>query len=275
MPTLFPTIHDLVTHRFRGFSEYENTIAGLTSALDFGVQLLEFDVRASKTGLPVVYHDEYAKDSRGTKQYLHTYPYDDYPSMGGFFSHIPTLEAVLDCAVNHHNQTAKLLIDIKDYGLEETIHALVGMYRLQERVIYVSWLPEVLYALDTISPKTPKCLSHWCKKAGKTIQFKHTVHTSTDGRIPSDITPQPVGTRSGWSVLSPLKGEILDLLKRSQGGICVPARMISRELRDYYHENNLFVSTYSYTTTPQVIAARDKFKIDYYFIDKKVVFDDL
>ena len=48
-----------ISHRFRGFSDVENTIDGLNAALDFGVQQVEFDIRVSKCGTPMIYHDEY------------------------------------------------------------------------------------------------------------------------------------------------------------------------------------------------------------------------
>jgi len=38
-------ITQLVSHRFRGFSEKENTVEGLNAALDFGVAQVEFDIQ--------------------------------------------------------------------------------------------------------------------------------------------------------------------------------------------------------------------------------------
>ena len=64
------TMANLISHRFRGFSKYENTLDGLQAALDFGVINLEFDVRVAACGTPMVYHDEYAYDSGKTKRHL-------------------------------------------------------------------------------------------------------------------------------------------------------------------------------------------------------------
>ena len=52
-----PTLTQLVSHRFRGFSPHENTIQGLNAALDFGVAQVEFDIRVTKCGTPLIYHD--------------------------------------------------------------------------------------------------------------------------------------------------------------------------------------------------------------------------
>ena len=55
-----PKFDQLISHRFRGFSYRENTIKGLMNALDLGVQVLEFDIRVTRCGTPIIYHDEYA-----------------------------------------------------------------------------------------------------------------------------------------------------------------------------------------------------------------------
>lgn len=264
-----------ISHRFRGFAPHENTLKGLRAALDFGVQNLEFDVRMAKCGTPMVYHDEFALDGGGNKQYLCDYKASEYAQLGGAFAHMPSLDALFSTVKVHKNQTAKLLIDIKDLGFEEEIHALVMYYRLQNRSIYVSWVPEVLYRLHDLAPDIPLCLSHWCGDVSEDVARSHDIHISKDGNIPRLTDQYMTGVRYGWLAKKALSGDMLRILKRSGGGICVPEMMLTRALSNFYHNQGLFVSTFSYTDWSAINAHRAKLNIDMYFIDNKQVFDEL
>ena len=265
----------LISHRFRGFALYENTLEGLRAALNFGVLNLEFDVRMAKCGTPMVYHDEYALDSNGNKQYLCDYKASEYVGLGGTFTHMPTLDALFSTVKVHNNQTAKLLIDIKDLGFEHEIHALVMYYHLQHRTVYVSWVPEVLYRIHKLAPNIPLCLSHWCGDVSKAVAASHDMHVSKDGIIPRMGDQYMTGVRYGWVSKQSLSGDMLAILKNSGGGICVPEFMLTRELSDFYHAQDLFVSTFSYTDWSSINAHKSTLDIDMYFIDNKQVFDKL
>lgn len=268
-------IHALISHRFRGFSEFENTLEGLRAALDFGVQNLEFDVRVAKCGTLMIYHDEYAQDGSGQNRKLCEHKASEYADIGGAFSRMPTFDALLEIVKAHKNTTARLLIDIKDYGFEGEIHALVMMHRLAGRVVYVSWLPDVLYRLHEMAPNIPLCLSHWCMPANADIKASHHVHVSKDGHITRGTRNYIIGERSGWAVLKSLAGDMLSILRASGGGVCVPQNMITRDLTSYYHAHKMFVTTFSYTDWDAINAHKNRFNIDLYFIDNKQVFDDL
>jgi len=243
--------------------------------MDFGVLNLEFDVRMAACGTPMVYHDEFAPDKNDVIRHLCDYKASSYAKLGGIFAHMPTFEELLITVVHHENKNAKLLVDIKDGGFEEEIHALICLHRLQDRCVYVSWLPDVLYTLHDIAPDISKCLSHWCQPVNKTIEAMHTVYKSADGTIPESNAGYVTGVRMGWEITAPINGKMLDVLKGSSGGVCVPQNMITRSLSDYYHKHDLFVSTYSYITVNSIIAHKKDFDIDLYFIDNQVVFEKL
>ena len=267
-------IENLISHRFRGFSRFENTVTGLKAALDFGVKVLEFDIRVARCGTPVIYHDEYARDAKGRKRHLADHLWRDYQSLGGTFALMPSADDLFISAAAHVNNTAQLLIDIKDLGFEAEINALVHLHCLQDRVTYVSWIPEVLYRLHEISPETPKCLSHWCQRPNALIRKLHIVNAAKDGIIPRNPAPYIHGERRGWFVDGGLKGDMLELLKASRGSVCVPQNMLTRELSDYYHGNDIAVSAFSFTDWPSIQSHFDKFQTDLFFIDNKTVFED-
>jgi len=265
----------LISHRFRGFAARENTLEGLKNALDFGVLNLEFDVRMAACGTPMIYHDEHAADKNGKLQMLCEHKASSYSALGGTFAHMPSLDELLHFASAHKNLKAKLLIDIKDLGFEREIHALVCLYRLETRTVFVSWLPEVLYRLHEFAPHIPKCLSHWCMAVTPQIMTDHIVYPSKDGVISRRSETYVTGERSGWAVEDPITGDMLALLIESGGGVCVPQVMLTRALSDYYHGHSLFVSTFSYTDWPSINAHQSALGVDLFFIDNKRVFEDL
>lgn len=265
----------LISHRFRGFAPLENTLPGLRAALDFGVLNLEFDVRVDACGKPMIYHDEFAPDKDGKNRHLCDYPASQFDRLGGRFTAIPSFEALLSTIDHHKNKQARFLVDIKDQGFEEAIHALIMFYRLEHRVIYVSWLPEVLYRLHEIAPHIPLCLSHWCGPISAQVAARHKIYISEDGTIPRDSTPYITGVRSGWALKKPLTGDLLTAINRSGGGICVPEMLLTRELSAYYHQHKLWVSTFSYTNWADINRHRSELNVDLFFVDNKRVFEAL
>lgn len=265
-------LNRLISHRFRGFSDIENTISGLKAALDFGVKIVEFDIRVSKCGTPIIYHDEHARDASGKLHTIANLMASDLSGLGGDFAHMPGFAELLDVARSHTNR-AKLLIDIKDAGFEEEIHALVMERRLSDRVTYVSWIPNVLYRLHKIAPDIPLCLSHWCRDPNAMIRAYHKVHTAKAGHVPRLAQDYIHGERSGWFIDGPLRGELRDILKACGGSVCVPQDMVSADLVANYHRDSIPVSTFSYVDWKSINNHAERFNIDLYFIDNKKVFE--
>ena len=268
-------ISRLISHRFRGFAKEENTISGLLAAMTRGVALLEFDIRVTRCGTPLIYHDEFSKDKNGSVRKICDVMAGDLIDIGGRFASMPTAENLLKAAGNHPNKDARLLIDIKDAGFESEIHALVMMAGLGKRVTYVSWVPEALYQIHEIAPDVPLCLSHWCKNPNALIRKLHTVHTAKDGNIPRRAPLTIHGERSGYFVDGRLKGELFNIIKSTRGSVCVPQDMVTADLVAAYHAEGITVSAFSYVDWPAILAANSAMQIDEYFIDDKAVFDEI
>lgn len=258
----------LISHRFRGFSKHENTIEGLNAALDFGVHQVEFDIRVAKCGTPLIYHDEAAKTKSGRLKYICDIMARDRQDIGGAFTHMPTAEALFEAAAAHPNE-AKLLIDMKDAGFEDMLVALARANNLIDRIVWVSWLPETLYAVRDLLPGAELTLSHWCKNPSAGVRKLHHVYEAPDGMIPRPDRRLVIGERSGWFVYGSLRGDIRELIQN----VCVPATMVTRELVENYQTSGIKVSAFSYVTRDGLDAAEAELGLDDYFIDAKVVFD--
>lgn len=269
------TIDRFVSHRFRGFADQENSLEGLRAALNFGVKLLEFDIRVAACGMPMIYHDEYAYDGARKKRLLCDIKASDYENVGGDFDTFPSFEALLKTIIGSGNKDAHFLIDIKDAGFETEITALVRLYRLHKRVTYVSWLPDVLYACHALEPDAPLCLSYWCKNPNAKIRANHKIFTAKNGQVPRSGKTYTHGQRSGWFVDGAVKGDMLDMLKRTSGTVCVPVDMVSKDLVDAYHAQGVAVSVFSYVHLDNAKNHADNLGIDTFFVDHRRIFDAL
>jgi len=261
-------ISQLVSHRFRGFSENENTIEGLNAALDFGVAQVEFDIRVTRCGTPLIYHDEAAKAQTGKAIQICEIMAKDRSSLGGVFKHMPTAEALFEAAAAHKNK-AKLLIDMKDAGFEDMLVALAKANGLEDRIIWVSWLPETLYAVRDLLPEAEVTLSHWCKNPNAGVRSLHKVYAAKNGHVPRPKRRLVIGERSGWYIEGPLRGDMREMVNN----VCVPVDMVTRELIEDYQADGIKVSAFSYVTRRDVDAAESELGLDDFFIDAKTVFD--
>ena len=262
----------LISHRFRGFSKHENTIEGLRNALDFGVQIIEFDIRVTACETPIIYHDEYARDKHNKKRFISKSFTQELNDLGGVFPHMPTADALFEAAASHENKTCKLLVDIKDAGFEVEIDALIRTHGLADRTVYVSWIPNVLYRMAEIAPDIPLCLSHWPSEPGKAIRDKHIVHTARVGQIERLKTPYIHGERSGWYIRNGLRGDLRMKIRQSGGSVCVPVDMLDHKLVKDYQAEGIQVSAFSFTDLDTINQFDKSYSLDLYFVDSKQVF---
>lgn len=260
----------LISHRFRGFSEFENSIEGLNKALDFGVQIVEFDIRLARCGTPMIYHDEKSLDAYGKYHFLCDIMAKDFNQLGENFSYMPTADALFAAIAAHANQSCQLLVDVKDAGVETMLYALAKSYNLTDRIVWVSWLPEVLYAFNDIEARQKLCLSHWCRRPGRNTRAIHHVYSAVKGQIKRPKRSLVVGERSGWFVDGPLRGELRDIITH----VCVPAGQVWPELVSQYQKDGISVSAFSYIDKSILENESKRLNLNEYFIDNHILFSD-
>lgn len=151
----------IVAHRGAAMDAPENTLSAFEKAIDLGADVIEFDVRATKEGIPVVMHD---KDTQRTT--------DDIPShlihhmslealqeldAGSWFSDdfagekVPTLEEVL-IAIDGR---IPLFIELKveSIAFESRILQLVETYSSFDQVTFLSFSVSQLIRMKNIQPE--------------------------------------------------------------------------------------------------------------------------
>lgn len=237
--------------------------------MDFGVRQIEFDIRLARCGTPMIYHDETARDGAGNSLHLCEYMARNYTDLGGAFSHMPTAEQLFFAISQHDHKDCLLLVDIKDAGVEMGLYALAKSFGLSDRIIWVSWLPEVLYSMNDIEAGQALCFSHWCRRPGRWTRAIHHVYSADKGHIHRPERKLVVGERSGWFVDGAVRGDLRRILTH----VCVPANQVWPDLVTQYQAENIQVSAFSYTRKRMLEAESKRLKLDAYFIDNKKLFE--
>jgi len=141
-----------LAHRGDWRSAPENTIAAFLAALDIaGCDGLEFDVRLSRDGVPVCYHDETLTRVHGVRRRVDELTADDLGDLG-----IPTLEA----ALNAIPRRAFLDVELKgDLGRPAFEALVAGRGPGLERAVVSSFQVEALRRLGGFAPSWPRWLN--------------------------------------------------------------------------------------------------------------------
>jgi glycerophosphoryl diester phosphodiesterase len=130
-----------IGHRGAKAYEPENTLRSFRKALEVGVDAVEFDVRNTKDEHLVVIHDADVKrttDGEGLVSELTLEEVKGFSADKG--EKIPTLAEALDFL----DKKVKIVIELKETGVEKQVLSLVRQNELQENVIIVSFIEEAL-----------------------------------------------------------------------------------------------------------------------------------
>ncbi len=137
----------LVGHRGAPAYEPENTSRSFFKAIECGATAIEFDVRRTADGIPVVIHDEELERLVGKRRKVSEIEFSElykYKVQGK--ARIPTLNEVLALAKGR----VALDIEIKTLGVEGDVVDSIKEYELYDSVLVTSFLPGVLKMVKDI-----------------------------------------------------------------------------------------------------------------------------
>lgn len=119
----------------------ENTIKALKQAQQLDIYGSEFDVRMSKDGVPLIYHDEFLEGNEISKSDFKTLFSAFKVARHGF---LPTLENYLTYGMKVPSH--RLVMEIKDidsieeeFNLFQSVIYLIEKLRMQDRLEYISF----------------------------------------------------------------------------------------------------------------------------------------
>ncbi len=130
-----------IGHRGARAYEPENTIRSFKRALEIGVDAIEFDVRKTRDDQLVVIHDADVKRTTNGEGLVADLTLKQIKELlTEKDEKIPTLEEALDFL----DSKARILIELKEGGLEEEVLAVVQSRKLEKNVIITSFLEDAL-----------------------------------------------------------------------------------------------------------------------------------
>lgn len=210
VPTTCP---DVIAHRGAGAGLPSGSRAAFPAALKAGADGLEFDVRFTRDGVPVVYHDSRIDSgTNGTGRIsAHTYRQLmryrlDHVSVGQRY--IPTLRQVL-----HDTGSARLLIiELKTRPTASQLRAFLGALDTHRpsRVVVESFSADTLRMVAAARPHLRRGLISWTAVPPKTVRASGTVFIPNAKAITpayvtalrdagvTDVYPWTVNSLPGW-----------------------------------------------------------------------------
>ncbi|MGC8652343.1 MAG: glycerophosphodiester phosphodiesterase [Candidatus Micrarchaeia archaeon] len=138
-----------IGHRGAGGDVPENTLKSFAEAIKEGASAIELDVRRTKDGKLVVFHNEKVDKLANAKGYVSDFTLSEIKKLDIKGEHVPTLEEALDFI---DSKVEKILVEIKEPGTEKAIMEQISKRKLEERVIVISFHEESLRAVRSISP---------------------------------------------------------------------------------------------------------------------------
>lgn len=156
----------IVGHRGDRAEAPENTMSSLALAMD-DLAFVETDVQLSRDGVPVLFHDTTLERITGDGRSVGELDLADLRRLdvGAWYGddhvgeRIPTLDEFL--AELAERETARALVELKaDWRPEEvrTVLDLIERHGLRQRVVLQSFSLETLFAVQRVSPTTPRIL---------------------------------------------------------------------------------------------------------------------
>lgn len=138
-PLLDPNVRIVIAHRGNRVALPENTIEALRQAVELGADAIEFDVRLTRDGVPVLMHDpdlDRTTDARGRVSSYMLAELEEVnagariSSTDGARYRIPTLEQVLD-----EFRETPMVIEVKERRAAEPTERLVRHLGMESRVL--------------------------------------------------------------------------------------------------------------------------------------------
>src|SRR5699024_9416992 len=151
-----------IAHRGASARYPENTMAAFKGAVEMGADMIEFDVRLSADGIPVIFHNARLDSPINASGLIADSTLTELKKLdaGSWFhpdfisEQIPTLEETLAWASGTIRLNIELKTDSVDNGkqLAESCLSLVKKYRMSEHVLFSSFDLNMLEYIKEIEP---------------------------------------------------------------------------------------------------------------------------
>lgn len=268
-------LEKLLSHRFRGYAPVEHTKEGFLNAAKSAIKYFEIDTRASKDGVLYVFHDPYIEG--------HIFPETDSKVLDKIKIYkeetLPRLDDVLAIFKENFSSDTIFCLDVKDIGFEKEHIRLICKHGLEKQINIVSWCGKALMNFAEEGFWGPMFLSH-----------QNLFSYGLKGRVSEYIAlnknkVKNFNVYSGKNVFQKVPKELyqgyfhslrcrtlpenlLKILQKSGGGICVATKLFCKSLDEYCRKNSLKLWIYSVNEKNAFEKFASEEGIDIIFSDK-------
>ncbi len=141
----------VISHAACGGHAPENTLAGIRTALSFGVDAIEIDVQSSVDGVPVLMHDLTVDRTTNGSGAVAELTLDQLRTLDAGGEPPPTLAEVLELTVG----TALLVIEIKQLDIEEQIADVIRDSAALDDAMVWSFFRRAMEGMRKAEPRIP------------------------------------------------------------------------------------------------------------------------
>jgi len=138
-PLLDPNSRIVIAHRGNRAGAPENTLESLRQAVEIGADALEFDVRVTRDGIPVVIHDVDVDRTTNGRGLVESFTFQELrsfdasarsPHRTGVPLPVPSLEEVLEAF-----RDTPLVIEVKELAAVEATEKMIRRFGAQNQVL--------------------------------------------------------------------------------------------------------------------------------------------
>lgn len=146
-----------VVYAHRGASEYapENTFSSFYLGYQMGANGIETDVRRTRDGVPVLFHDDTLKRVTGNDGSIGDYTYSELSGMRVHNSKTGTEDIIVRLEDYLHYfgfRKLRFAIELKEEGLEKDVIDLLDAYGMREKTVITSFCFEYLANVKKLCP---------------------------------------------------------------------------------------------------------------------------
>ncbi len=142
----------IVGHRGAAGDALENTLPAFAKAIELGADVTEMDVRLTRDGQVVVFHDQDLLRLSGIDQDVNELSLKELKKIRLHGQDvIPTLQEVIDLT----GERIDLMIELKTAGTPTPVAELIEKNRLQEQVYIASFEAGLLDEFKNVLPRVP------------------------------------------------------------------------------------------------------------------------
>ncbi|MFA6981035.1 MAG: glycerophosphodiester phosphodiesterase family protein [Ignavibacteriaceae bacterium] len=276
----------IVSHRLRGFDKHDASLKGLQNAIAQNITHFEVDCRVTKNGEIVIHHDARLGNDFTSGPFIAEKTLSELKQIHYINStdSILTLDELLEVIVPHKG--VKLYLDIKESGKEKKIIEKAASRNLLQNIVVVSWLPEVLFAINKLLPSMQLCFSFYpvCNSLAAQLNYfnakvKSSFHVNRNIRntflFDSYNNDNRVAEQYGFDyehfVSLPFRGKLLETLQSINGIICVNYKLATVAFIEEMKKQNLQICLYSLNSQNDLQSHRTIFHPDIILTDNSTL----